>query len=239
VNVPLLIELRDMTDREAIIAMDIENRQRSDISAYERGLSYVRWLRGGYFGSQDDIARALRISQSRVSRLLKVAQLPSVILEAFGNPTDIREGWGIEIMQGLEEPVRRQKIIRAARSIIAAPRPDAREVYRQLMRAAAEGRSVKRQIHDEVVKDPQGRPLFRIRQHMSSIAFCVPSRAVAPDLIDQMRGALRKILQHAPTLVRDGEVPQRMSVKRQAGIPFANRETPATWNAPRRSVAEG
>src|SRR5690348_8381159 len=34
-NKPLLVELREMTDREVIIAIDIENRQRTDISPYE------------------------------------------------------------------------------------------------------------------------------------------------------------------------------------------------------------
>src|SRR5262245_26075307 len=60
INAPLLVDLREMSDREAIIAMDIENRQRADISAYERGLSYARWLRSGQFQSQDDLARQLR-----------------------------------------------------------------------------------------------------------------------------------------------------------------------------------
>src|SRR5262245_61544618 len=48
INSPLLVEIREMTNREAIVAMDIENRQRTDISAYERGLSYARWLRTGH-----------------------------------------------------------------------------------------------------------------------------------------------------------------------------------------------
>src|ERR1700761_9322397 len=41
-NIPLRLELREMSDQEAIVAMDAENRQRSDISPYERGLSYAR-----------------------------------------------------------------------------------------------------------------------------------------------------------------------------------------------------
>jgi ParB family transcriptional regulator, chromosome partitioning protein len=39
-NAPLLLEVREMSDRQALIAMDLENRQRMDLSPYERGLSY-------------------------------------------------------------------------------------------------------------------------------------------------------------------------------------------------------
>ena len=85
-NRSLLVDVREMSDREAIVAMDVENRQRTDISSYERGVSYARWLRNGHFGSQEDIARALRISSSQVSRLLRLAKLPSVILGAFTSP---------------------------------------------------------------------------------------------------------------------------------------------------------
>ncbi len=48
-NKQILVEMRPMTDREAIVAMDIENRQRLDISPFERGFSYTRWLRMGLF----------------------------------------------------------------------------------------------------------------------------------------------------------------------------------------------
>jgi ParB family transcriptional regulator, chromosome partitioning protein len=38
-NIQLLVELRRLSDVEAIIAMDIENRVRKDVSPYERGLA--------------------------------------------------------------------------------------------------------------------------------------------------------------------------------------------------------
>src|SRR4030088_270940 len=83
INVALMVEVRDLSDRDAIVAMDIENRQRKDVSPLERGLSYARWLRSGYFKSQDDIAQNLKISSSQVSRMLKLARLPSAIVGAF------------------------------------------------------------------------------------------------------------------------------------------------------------
>jgi ParB family transcriptional regulator, chromosome partitioning protein len=194
-NVPLIVELRELSDRDAIVAMDIENRQRTDISAYERGQSYARWLRAGHFQSQDDIARALRVSASQVSRLLKLAQLPPVVVAAFDHPAEICEGWGLEIVQALENPARRAGTIRAARTIAALkPRPAAREVYRRLVSPAVKGRRIKRQDHDDVIKDEQGAPLFRIRQQRNSIAFVLPIHMARPDVLDGVREAIADVL---------------------------------------------
>src|SRR5687768_17678353 len=98
-NKPLLLDVREMSDREAIVAMDIENRQRKDVSPYERGVSYARWLRSGHFASQDQIARALQISGAQISRLLKLAKLPSVVVSAFATPLDILETWGLALAE--------------------------------------------------------------------------------------------------------------------------------------------
>src|SRR5688572_29010510 len=53
INKPLLVELRDISDKEAIVAMDMENSQRQEVSPYERGRSYARWLAVGHFDSQE------------------------------------------------------------------------------------------------------------------------------------------------------------------------------------------
>jgi ParB family transcriptional regulator, chromosome partitioning protein len=196
INVPLLVELREMSDREAIIAMDIENQQRTDISTYERGLSYARWLRSGHFRSQEDIAHTLKVSASQVSRLLRFAQLPAVIIDAFENPATICEGWGLEILKLLDDPASRQATISAARSISAATtRPPPREVYRRLVSPVRNGKRLRKQAHDEVVKDEAGRSLYRIRQQANSIAFLLPLNKMAPDVLDDLRQLVSGVLQ--------------------------------------------
>lgn len=218
INMQLLVELREMSDRDAIVAMDIENRQRTDISVYERGQSYARWLRAGHFQSQDDVARALRISASQVSRLLKLAQLPPVVVAAFDNPAQICEGWGLEIVQALENPARRAGTIRAARTIATLqPRPAAREVYRRLVSPSVKGRRIKPQDHDEVVKDEQGAPLFRIRQQRNSVAFVLPIHMARPDVLDGLRGAIAEVLrQYRPANNMDRATVQRLHLRAPA-----------------------
>jgi ParB family chromosome partitioning protein len=197
-NKPLAVELREISDREAIVAMDVENRQRADISPYERGMSYARWLRSGYFNSQDELASALKISSSQVSRLLKLARLPAVIVSAFASPVQICEGWGLDLIDALDDPERRQRTVNKARALgNIFPRLSAREVYQQLRAASAVGRKPKRGAHDEVVKDLMGAPLFRIRQHANSIAVLLPVEKTSAQTLENIRSALRNIMQHS------------------------------------------
>ena len=195
IKTALLVELRELSDREAIIAMDVENRQRQDLSPYERGLSYARWLRAGYFRSQHDLARALGLSASQVSRLLKLARLPSVIVEAFGSAVDIHEGWGSDLVDAIEDPARRTAAIRTARTINAAfPRPAASEVYRQLLASSARGRKLKALAHDQVVNGEDGTPLFRVRHQRNSIALVLPHEKVSHRCLEAIEDAVARIM---------------------------------------------
>ena len=196
---PLLVEVREMSDAEAIIAMDIENRHRMDISPYERGRSYLKWLRGGFFKSQDELARSLHISSSQVSRLIKLAMLPTVIMAAFKSPADICEIWALELAAALTDTDRHRTICAKARSIAAAAtRPSAREIYRQLLAAAAPGRKVKTKPRDEVVTDRNNRPLFRIRHHSSTVALILPIDRISASTLEDVRSLVRELLLSLP-----------------------------------------
>jgi ParB family chromosome partitioning protein len=195
-NVELLVDLRELTDQEAIIAMDVENRQRQDISPYERGLSFARCLRGGYFESQDQLAKALKISQSQISRLLTLARLPSVVVEAFTSPLDIREGWGPDLVAALQDIRRRDATIARARALASAcPRPAAIDVYQQLISAAVSGRKIRSRPRDEVVTDSNGTPLFRVRPQERAIAVLLPRENTSREALDEIRDAIRAVLQ--------------------------------------------
>ncbi len=57
-----LIEVRDLTDEEAFRLADIENRDREDISDFERARDYLLALDSYYGGSQKDMAARLEVS---------------------------------------------------------------------------------------------------------------------------------------------------------------------------------
>jgi ParB family chromosome partitioning protein len=197
-NKPLVVEFREISDREAIVLMDIENRQRTDISPYERGLGYARWLRAKHFDSQEDIARTLNVSASQVSRLLKLAKLPSVIVNAFASTMDICENWGLDLVEIWQDPQRKHAVARQARTISAvSPRPPAQDVYRQLLASSVHGRRPKNRTHDEVVRDRRGAPLFRIRRQTKSITFLLPIEKVSASCLERLRQAVTDILHDA------------------------------------------
>jgi ParB family transcriptional regulator, chromosome partitioning protein len=194
-NKPLLVQLRELSDRDGIIAMDIENRLREDISPYERGLSYARWLRIGYFKSQDDIAVALGLSSSQVSRLLRLARLPAVVVQAFRSATDICENWGLDLMDALEDPAKRSATIRAARALSMSPRrPPSVEVYRRLLRSAIRGYKPNALKRDRVVLGEDGRPLFRVRYQNKSIVLILPTDKVSNKSLEEIEAVLNDIL---------------------------------------------
>lgn len=194
-NLPLSVELRELQDREAIIAMDIENRQRTDVSAYERGLSYARWIHAGQFKSQDEISRVLKVSASQVSRLLSLAKLPAAVIGAFSHPAEIREGWGLELLAALEDHRSRPLLLGRAREIAqTVPRMQGRHVYRTLLSATAPGRKLRPKPHDEVVTDANGCPLFRIQYKTRSIALQLPLEKTSAESLAKIRRLVVGIL---------------------------------------------
>lgn len=193
---PLAIELRQMTDQEAIIAMDVENRLRADISPYERGLSYRKWLDEGYFASQEDISRRLKISPSQVSRLLRVSSLPHLVVEAFGKPALIRETWGVKLATILDDSEKLKSVLHRARALSSiSPRPSAREVYRELMAAGAPKTPTSPPLTDDVIADGTGATLFRIRQRPNTISVILPLERMSGHTLDVVQTAVSEVLQ--------------------------------------------
>ncbi len=86
-----LIEVRDLTDEEAFRLADIENRDRRDISDYERAVDYAEACRYYYAGHQGRMAERLEVSNAWLSRYLDLARLPAEVVRAYGDLHDLRE----------------------------------------------------------------------------------------------------------------------------------------------------
>ena len=198
-NRPLLVEVRDITDRDAIVAMDIENRLRQDISGYERGLSYARWLREGHFKSQDEIAHALQVSSAQVSRLLRLASLPLDIVGAFDTPVSICEEWGVNLATLLKDPDRNHELKQAAKRISArAVRPSAPEVYRELC-AAVSDETGSPPADERVIRDEDGNALFSIKHRRGSIMLVVPIESLSKAALKAIEASISRIMEAPPS----------------------------------------
>lgn len=162
-GIRLRVELRQLSDHEAFALMDGENRLRRDLSYYARGMSYASALRRKMFRSQRDLARALGISVTQVTRCVMVAALPAIVVDAFPKPADIRERWGVALHHACQDQKLKAAMLERARRLAAIePRLPPEEAYRKLIRDSAHHGAKSR---DEVIRDPRtNRIICRIRE---------------------------------------------------------------------------
>jgi len=137
-----LIEPREVTDEEAFRLADLENRNRKDLSDYERATDYVRAIERYYGGSQQRMVERLEVSKSWLSRYLELARLPAEILASFGSPQVIRITHAAVLAPLLRVPGTRERILAAA-AVLAEEQAAGAEltpaaVVRRLSGAAAE-----------------------------------------------------------------------------------------------------
>ncbi len=113
-----LIEVRDLTDEEAFRLSDTENRDREDISDYERAVDYHHAIKQ-YYRTQKDMAERLEVSQSWLSEYLDVAELPKEVVAAYPDVTAIRVGHAKTLKPLLKDRNLRQRILAKAKTVKA------------------------------------------------------------------------------------------------------------------------
>ena len=102
-GVPVLAVISEcMSDLDLFIAMDRENREREDLSAFEQGSTYAHALSAGLFPSQRRLAETLGVSHTWVRKAMSVAQLPSQVLAAFKSPLQIQATHAAAILTAME-----------------------------------------------------------------------------------------------------------------------------------------
>lgn len=112
-----LIEERDLTDEEAFRLADLENRDREDISDYERARDYAAAIELYYQGKQKLMAERLEVSEGFLSRYLQLARLPQEIVRAFPSLRDLKELHARQLRPLLSDPVSRDAVIGEARAL--------------------------------------------------------------------------------------------------------------------------
>ncbi len=125
-GIPVLaaIWVDELGDIELFTAMDRENRERTDLSAYEQGVMYQRALDEQLFPTQRQLAEKVGRSHTWVRKALMVAQLPSAVLECFRSPLEVQHRHAEQLNAALDkdrrsvlkraEKVRGQKLAPAA-----------------------------------------------------------------------------------------------------------------------------
>ena len=202
----LLVELREMTDAQAFLAMYEENLLREGDSPYVRGQILLRALRTHSYSSQEDLGRAFNLSHSAVSRLLMLAQLPSIVVAAFPSPNDIREGWGIELYR-LWSDKERQAALAARARTLAANRlsRSPRQVYEALITAPGGTPVTRRQYRSVPVRNRSGKTLFHERDHLDSVMYIIPKSQLSPRQRETLLLSMIQILEDSKH-TRDSDI---------------------------------
>lgn len=140
-----LVEVRDLSDEEAFRLADIENRDREDISDYERAIDYAEAVKLYYGGKQKAMAERLEVSEVWLSRYLELARLPEEVVAAFASIRDLRELHARTLKPLLKQPEGRGKILKVA-SDLAARQAAARDGQGAFVEAAEVMRTLKASV---------------------------------------------------------------------------------------------
>lgn len=112
-----LVEVRDISDEEAFRLADIENRDRADISDYERAVDYAEAIALYYGGKQKAMAARLEVTEAWLSRYLNLARLPAEIVAAFYQKTDIKEIHARTLKPLILKPSDKAKVLIEAKAL--------------------------------------------------------------------------------------------------------------------------
>lgn len=135
-----LVEERELTDEEAFRLADIENRDREDLSDYERAVDYAQALERYYGGLQKTMAARLEVSEAWLSRYLQLAKLPPEIVAAFPSLREVKELHARVLKPLLVERPARERILTEAGRIAEARKDAAIPVAEVLARLKSAGR---------------------------------------------------------------------------------------------------
>ena len=138
----LLVEVRDMDDKEAFLLQDVENRDREDISDYERACDYVAALPLFFDDNKARMAESLQIDAGNFNRLLQLADLPKEIIDAYSDRRDLVTHHGQIYIKALADPASAKRLLSAARKL-KGRELTGRQVIKLLRNAIAEQGSAK------------------------------------------------------------------------------------------------
>lgn len=194
----LLAQVADLDDEAAFRLADIENRARKDISDIERARNYAEALTQHYGGKAVRMAERLRLSKGWLSKMLKAATIPDVVLAAFADWRDLTLNPAYKLALALDDKARAKAIVREAKAIVAeAPSPalSGAQVLARLMAATAAPLPSPCPTDFRMeIAGPQGRPVLTVKGvNRQGITLHLPMASGASD--EQIADGVRQILE--------------------------------------------
>lgn len=147
----LKIEVRDLSDHQAFLISDAENKDRQDISDYERALEYLDALGSYYDNKQEAMAREVGMSTGQLSKYLGLARLDKTVVSAFSDPRWIKVHHGQELRSKLQGSFKLQLLanVKAIKSMPQDTAPkDGAGVMKLLLATPAKSLSPSRKFEE-------------------------------------------------------------------------------------------
>ena len=120
-----------MSDPELFAAMDRENRERADLSAWEQGTMYRKALDEQMFPSQRRLAESLGVSHTWVRKAIAVAEIPDPVVQCFRSPLELQFKHAEQIADALAAD--RKGVLRRAEKLRQSERFSAAAVVAALV----------------------------------------------------------------------------------------------------------
>ena len=104
-KIKLKVKPIDASDRECAILMNLENKDRDDVSEFEDAISYRQQLEARLFDSQDDMAAALDLNKSKLSKMLAAAKIVNhtEVMRLFNDITTLKVNPAYQLVTLLEK----------------------------------------------------------------------------------------------------------------------------------------
>ncbi len=102
----LLAYLTQSDDKTCMVLMHAENADSQDISEFERASSFAKQMKSGVFKNQTEMAEAMGVSQSTISKMIKAAEIfeHDWIKVLFDNKLDISIRYAYTLSILLKKP---------------------------------------------------------------------------------------------------------------------------------------
>ncbi|MXP27044.1 ParB/RepB/Spo0J family partition protein [Altererythrobacter indicus] len=166
-----LATVQQLDDEAAFRVADIENRARKDVSDLERARNYAAALTTHYGNHLTRMAERLKLSKGWLSKMLKVANIPDAIIDAFASPADVQLKPAYPLAQALDDKDASRAIrseagrlakLQATRKAAGDAPIAAPDVIRRLLAAGANPRSTPDKL---TIDGNHGRPAVTVQSN--------------------------------------------------------------------------
>jgi len=181
--------IKDLDNATAYQKMHLENKLRTDLSAWAKARSYKQVLEDGLYISESALAAHLGIHRSSLSNIMCLTRIPSEIVEAVGS--DGMRNMGVQtaktILSLAKAPENIEKIVSLSDKIAAG------NMGAEALTKAVQSANKPRERDTRVIADDTGRKLFSLRQtgrNMTEVMFYPEAlkRYSEEELISKIKG---------------------------------------------------